>query len=155
LDSRHERETDAGKCAESVEVLTLRFMPHEQPPLMPEPCEPCPEGTRLHRPALPVFLGVLLDRTPLAPLPVLRSALGRNAGEDAPRAQRLPELPAAVALVGNSLPQANRIAPVQNDQRVRSKSKSPVSVKGYGALCSWIVQVIYRGAHRRYWVTPS
>jgi hypothetical protein len=28
-------------------------------------------------------------------------------------------------------------------------------VKGYGALCSWIVQVIYRGAHRRYWVTPS
>src|SRR5690349_5750242 len=39
LDRRHEREADAGKGGESVEVLPLRFMPHKEPPLVPEPCE--------------------------------------------------------------------------------------------------------------------
>lgn len=101
MDERHERATDTSKCIEGVEVLKPGFIPHEQPPLMPEPGEGA-----FHRPAPPILFGVLLDGTTLARLPVLRSALGRDVGADATRVQRLAERPAVVASVRDHLQRA-------------------------------------------------
>ena len=79
-----ERQANARERGERMEVLSFVFMPHDQPSLMPQPRE-CP----LHRPAVPVFLGVFLDGTPLTRFPVLRSPFGRDAGADAALVQRV------------------------------------------------------------------